>query len=570
MESAVTMRLRFFSSSLRAFVPACLCACLSFSAAAAPDDAVQRVMDAEAERIKHIERLMPAVVCVHDEDRGGGGSGVLIDRHGYGLTNYHVVMGMMGSRKGLGGLSDGKLYELNVLGIDVTGDVAMFRLIGRDDFPFASLGDSSTIRTGDPVIAMGNPFTLAEDYTPTVTSGIVTGIHRYQGEGETLVYTDCIQTDAAINPGNSGGPLFNARGQVIGINGRISAEMHKYARGRTNVGLGYAISTQQIKRFMPALRAGLLAKHGTLLATVIDDNKEVIFNDLYEDAPAWNAGVRTGNRLLRFGDVDIGSANQFLNILGTYPENWPVSISFDSHGRTVHKVVRLEGVTPPMRREYSVPDAVNRKALTETLDAFRKRVCGARFPATPRSWSWTAVRSESDTIVSFTVTDARGRDAERTQRNAKRRILSNDESAIFIEQGQEYTLGSEESLVYRAMYALRWLLLADEDAWDRANARHAGADALINIDAAGHVTRRRLLETVSARLAEDVTLLVGFELDTHLPARVLVRDEPTQIEVEIELDDYRDVSGFTWPHKITVRSPKLRYEETISDLRIEW
>ena len=551
---------------LRAFVPSCLCAFRVF----APDDAIQRALDAEAERIEHIQRLMPAVVCIHDEDHGGGGSGVLIDRHGYGLTNYHVVMGMMGSRKGLGGLSDGKLYKLEVLGIDVTGDVAMFRLKGRDDFPFAPLGDSSTIRTGDPVIAMGNPFTLAEDYTPTVTSGIVTGIHRYQGEGETLVYTDCIQTDAAINPGNSGGPLFNARGEVVGINGRISAEMHKYARGRYNVGLGYAIAIQQIKRFMPSLRAGLLAKHGTLLATVIDDNKEVIFNDLYEDAPGWNAGVRTGNRLLRFGDVDIGSANQFLNILGTYPENWPVPISFDSHGRTVHKVVRLEGVTPPMRHGYTVPDAVNRRALTETLEAFRKRVCGSRFPATPRSWSWTAVRSESDNKLSFRVTDARGRDAERIEGNANRRILSNDESANFIENGQEYTLGSEESLVYRAMYALRWLLLADEDLWTRAKARHAGADALVDIDASGHVIRRRLLETVSAQLAEDVTLLVGFELDTHLPARVLVRDEPRQLEVEIELDDYRNINGFTWPHKINIRSPKLRYDETMSDLRIEW
>ena len=134
----------------------------------------------------------------------------------------------------------------------------MFRVTGEKQFPAVDLGDSDSLAVGDYTLAMGNPFLLAEDYTPTVSTGIVTGLHRYQGEGETLVYTDCIQTDAAINPGNSGGPLFDRQGRVIGINGRISAEMHKYARGRTNVGLGYAITINQIKRFMPSLRAGLL------------------------------------------------------------------------------------------------------------------------------------------------------------------------------------------------------------------------------------------------------------------------------------------------------------------------
>ena len=101
------------------------------------------VLSAEARRIETIERIAPSVVCVFDSHRRGGGSGVLIDPHGYGLTNYHVAAGMLDKRKGWGGLADGVLYELEVLGIDVTGDVAMFRLIppkAEFAFPFASLG----------------------------------------------------------------------------------------------------------------------------------------------------------------------------------------------------------------------------------------------------------------------------------------------------------------------------------------------------------------------------------------------------------------------------------------------
>ena len=153
-----------------------------------------------------LSRGLRAVVCVYDEAQRGGGSGVVIDREGYGLTNFHVVAGMMAKRRGWGGLGDGKLYELEVLGVDPTGDVAMFRLTGRDSFPFATLGDSDAVRVGDEVFAMGNPFVLSEDYTPSVSMGIVSGTHRYQyGVLGNLAYTDCIQVDAAINPGNLAG-----------------------------------------------------------------------------------------------------------------------------------------------------------------------------------------------------------------------------------------------------------------------------------------------------------------------------------------------------------------------------
>src|SRR2546421_468383 len=148
------------------------------------------------------------------------------------------------------GLPDGVLYDAVLVGLDKVGDVALIKLLPKkagQDFPVAPLGDSDLVKEGDWSLAMGNPFLLATDFTPTVTFGLVSGVHRYQYPAGTLLeYTDCIQTDTSINPGNSGGPLFNMDGELIGINGRISLEK----RGRVNVGVGYAISINQIKNLL--------------------------------------------------------------------------------------------------------------------------------------------------------------------------------------------------------------------------------------------------------------------------------------------------------------------------------
>ena len=141
----------------------------------------------------------------------GGGSGVVISADGYALTNFHVAQPCGNAMKC--GLADGRVYDAVIVGLDPTGDVALIKLLGRDDFPHAELGDSDQLRAGDWVFAMGNPFLLATDFQPTVTYGIVSATHRYQYPAGTLLeYTDCIQTDASINPGNSGGPLFDMRG----------------------------------------------------------------------------------------------------------------------------------------------------------------------------------------------------------------------------------------------------------------------------------------------------------------------------------------------------------------------
>ncbi|MFY7877652.1 MAG: S1C family serine protease, partial [Pirellula sp.] len=116
----------------------------------------------------------------------------------------------------------------------------------------------------------GNPFVLATNLQPTVTYGLISGVRRYQYPSNTILeYSDCIQTDAAINPGNSGGPLFNMRGELIGINGRCSFEK----RGRVNVGVGYAISIKQAMNFLWQLKSGRVVDHATLGFTVATDTK---------------------------------------------------------------------------------------------------------------------------------------------------------------------------------------------------------------------------------------------------------------------------------------------------------
>src|SRR6266851_6385239 len=232
----------------------------------AAQDVDPAIKAAEAKRIAAIEKARPSVVAIFGPGGQGGGSGVLIDKDGYALTNFHVVEGAGPVMQC--GLPDGVLYDAALVCLDKVGDVALIKLLPQkkdQPFPFAALGDSDKVKAGDWSVAMGNPFLLATDFTPTVTFGLVSGVHRYQPPaGIFLEYTDCIQIDTSINPGNSGGPLFNLKGEVIGINGRGSFDK----RGRINSGVGYAISINQIKNFMGHLHAGLDADHASLGALV--------------------------------------------------------------------------------------------------------------------------------------------------------------------------------------------------------------------------------------------------------------------------------------------------------------
>ncbi|MCI0356857.1 MAG: trypsin-like peptidase domain-containing protein [Planctomycetaceae bacterium] len=317
-----------------------------------PED-LAAVRAAEAARIQAIDSVYGAIVAIYGNDRAGGGSGVLFDPAGYALTNHHVVGGA--GDGGWAGLADGKLYRWKLIGTDPGGDVAIIRLTGQEKFPAAPIGDSDTVRIGDWAMAMGNPFTLAEDQRPTVTLGIVSGVHRFQeGSGlNQLVYGNCIQVDSSINPGNSGGPLFNLRGQVIGINGRGSFE----ERGRVNVGLGYAISSNQIKNFIPELLSTKVAQHGTLDAVFGTRSDGVICHTVNLDSSAARKGLELGDRLVAFEGVPIIDANQFTNLITLYPAGWPVEVKLERGGvqKTIH--VRLTALPyEPVARPTIKPD----------------------------------------------------------------------------------------------------------------------------------------------------------------------------------------------------------------------
>src|SRR5262249_12060530 len=146
------------------------------------------VRKGEAERIAAIEKVRPAVVAIFSPGGQGGGSGVLISPDGYALTNWHVVDKIPPAHIRCG-LPDGQFYYAVLVGLDKVGDVALIKILPNRDgqkFPVAALGDSDTVREGDWSLAMGNPFLLATDFTPTVTFGMVSGVHRYQYPAGTL------------------------------------------------------------------------------------------------------------------------------------------------------------------------------------------------------------------------------------------------------------------------------------------------------------------------------------------------------------------------------------------------
>jgi len=311
--------------------------CLVSSSLHAADPAV---LKAQAERIAVVDRVATTVVAIFAASGQGGGSGVLISPDGYALSNYHVTSGSGDFMKC--GLNDGNLYDAVIVGIDPTGDVALLKLLGRDDFPHATFGDSDQVQVGDWTFAMGNPFLLATDFSPTVTYGIVSGVHRYQyPAGTILEYTDCIQVDTSINPGNSGGPLFNAAGELIGINGRGSFDK----RGRVNSGAGYAISINQIKFFLDQLKSGRIVDHATLGATVRSgDDRTVVVDNILESSDAYRRGLREGDEIVSFAGRPIGSVNQFKNVLGIYPKGWTLPLVYRRDTQKQELYVQMRGL----------------------------------------------------------------------------------------------------------------------------------------------------------------------------------------------------------------------------------
>jgi len=168
------------------------------------------------------------------------GSGFIIDKDGYILTNNHVIERADKIKVTLG---NGKEYDAKVIGIDQKTDIALIKIESKEELPIVRIGDSDMLEVGEWVVAIGNPFGVGQ----SVTAGIVSAKGRVIGAGP---YDDFIQTDASINPGNSGGPLINTKGEVIGINTAI------FTAGGTagNIGIGFAIPINVVKPVLKELK----------------------------------------------------------------------------------------------------------------------------------------------------------------------------------------------------------------------------------------------------------------------------------------------------------------------------
>ena len=217
------------------------------------------------------------------------GSGFIISEDGLILTNNHVVQKATEIKIKL---DNGQEYEAQVVGTDPKTDIALIKAKSSTGFPTpARLGDSDAIRVGDWVMAIGNPFGLGH----TVTTGIISAKGRVIGAGP---YDDFLQTDAAINPGNSGGPLFNMKGEVIGINTAIIAQAQ---------GIGFAIPINVARQLLPQLKEGKITR-GWLGVVIQDMNPDlaksfnlkstegVIVTDVAADSPAGRGRLETRRR----------------------------------------------------------------------------------------------------------------------------------------------------------------------------------------------------------------------------------------------------------------------------------
>jgi putative serine protease PepD len=244
----------------------------------------------------------------------GAGSGVVVDKKGSIITNYHVVE----DAKAIDvTLFDGTKYQAEVIGLDPDSDLALIRIDApQNKLRPIAFGDSSKIEVGQKVIAIGNPFGLER----TLTAGVVSSVGRTLRAGNNRLIKGVIQTDAAINPGNSGGPLLNSGGEMVGVNTAI------FAPTGGNVGIGFAVPVNTVKRIMPELqRNGYVARPWLGIAgQSIDDeiaealgldSTGVLVADVYEGGPAVVAGIKAATGRMRVGNLLIAVGGDLITAI---------------------------------------------------------------------------------------------------------------------------------------------------------------------------------------------------------------------------------------------------------------
>ncbi len=263
------------------------------------------------------------------------GSGFIIDKDGYIITNNHVVDGADDIKVKL---ADGREYKAKVIGRDQKTDLALIKISSLfKDLPYLPLGDSDKMRVGDWVLAIGNPFGLEE----TVTQGIISATGRVIGSGP---YDNFLQTDAPINPGNSGGPLINLSGEVIGINSAII---------QSGQGIGFAIPSNMAKKITPQLKEKGKVSRGWIGLSVqsvtpeiaqalgLKEAKGVLVSEVVPGGPADAAGIKRGDVIVSFDGKDIKKVADLPLLVAETPAGKSVDVKIMRDSKELSLTVKV-------------------------------------------------------------------------------------------------------------------------------------------------------------------------------------------------------------------------------------
>jgi serine protease Do len=314
----------------------------------------------------------------------GLGSGVIVDKDGYILTNYHVIKDADEIKVKL---SDKREFTGKVIGTDPKTDLAVIK-IDSNHLPVIKLGDSDRLKVGDTVIAIGNPFGL----TQTVTSGIVSATGRANvGISD---YEDFIQTDAAINPGNSGGALVNVKGELVGINTAIFSTSGGYQ------GIGFAIPSSMAKVVMNDLIKQGKVVRGWLGISIqpvtpdlakqfgIKEEKGALVGDVVEDSPAEKAGIRRGDVIIEYDAKEVNDPSTLRKMVAGTPVGKKITLKIirDDKEQKVEvtvaelpaemqklqgkfenilRGVMVQGITPDLKKNLDIPKRINGVIITD-------------------------------------------------------------------------------------------------------------------------------------------------------------------------------------------------------------
>lgn len=268
----------------------------------------------EAQNIAVYEKCNEAVVNITTQVMGynwflepvvtssGSGSGSIIDKRGYVVTNVHVIENASTINISL---ADGSTYEGRVIGKDTESDIAVlkFEPASNVELKTIAFGDSENLKVGQKVIAIGNPFALER----TMTTGIISGLGRPIQESENVIIRNMIQTDAAINPGNSGGPLLDSQGRMIGINTMI------YSSSGSSAGVGFAIPVSTARRVVADLLKYGEVRRGVMRISLVQNtgriasyagygiSSGVIVSKVSSGSEAQKAGIKGGTKAVQYG-----------------------------------------------------------------------------------------------------------------------------------------------------------------------------------------------------------------------------------------------------------------------------